>query len=507
MARFREGLGVVFLAALSGVLLFVSLAWSAAWPVAFVALVPLLFALRGVSVRGSLGLGAVAGASAHLLGFAWLPVRLASGVHGSLLLTCVGMLVLIVWESGALALSCAVFRWAHRRGLPEGIAWAFSLVTGELVYPKIIPITLSASLLGVPSLLAVMDLMGAAGPVVLIGVTNAALLSLGEALRSRDLRGALPRCGLALGVAASLVGYGVLRQYQVSNYVRSAEVVRILVVQVKSSADTKRNEPQKLLAEQIALTERGLKEFGGDLVIWAETAISQPVSAVASENLVRRRFGAGLSVPVVVGVALNHGTWLTNSVLLIPPLTAPACKACRYDKQLLVPITEWLPEGRLGAWLRSLMPRAGKFRVGDDAGEMELVGGHHAALFICYEILFPSYVQSKMSEKTELIVNASSDVWFAGTFVPELHLRLARLRAIEHRRYLVRASSNGVSAIVNPFGDVMAQLPEAVSGAASANVRWLHERTGFERWGNLPTWLAVAFLAWCALRRSPAGSH
>ncbi len=324
MPRLRNALSVGSLAALAGALLFLSLASSSA------------------------GL-------AHILGLAWLPVRLASIVHGPLVLTSALTLLLVAWESGAMALSCAVFRWAHLRGLPEGIAWAFALALGELLYPKIIPATLSASLLGFPSLLAIMDLVGAAGPIVLIGLVNGAILSLGDALRHRQLSLALSPCVLALGVAASFYGYGQFRLYQVSNQIKAAGQVRTVIVQVKSSTDAKLNEAQKLLAEHVALSERGLRESGGDLVVWGETTISQPISGVTSEAFVRRRLGPRLNVPVVVGIVLSRGASLTNSVLLVPPLAAPACKACRYDKQLLVPIAEWIPEGRLGTWLRARM--------------------------------------------------------------------------------------------------------------------------------------------------------
>jgi apolipoprotein N-acyltransferase len=93
-----------------------------------------------------------------------------------------------------------------------------------------------------------------------------------------------------------------------------------------------------------------------------------------------------------------------------------------------------------------------------------------------------------------LLVNLTSDQWFAGSTGPEFHLALATYRAVEHRRYLIRATTTGVSAVIAPTGKVVWRLPENTQAAAVADVAWVRGRTFYETIGNWPFWLAPLFL-------------
>jgi apolipoprotein N-acyltransferase len=105
--------------------------------------------------------------------------------------------------------------------------------------------------------------------------------------------------------------------------------------------------------------------------------------------------------------------------------------------------------------------------------------------------------------KPELLVNLTSDRWFAGSPGPALHLAMARLRAVEHRKYLLRLTTGGVSALVGPTGRTEWSLAEgrATSGAVSAH--WLDLPTPYQRWRDAPWLLAVAVALLAAIVRRP----
>ena len=95
---------------------------------------------------------------------------------------------------------------------------------------------------------------------------------------------------------------------------------------------------------------------------------------------------------------------------------------------------------------------------------------HPVSVLICYEDILPRFTNDAVRHADpELLVNMTNDAWFGDTSEPWEHLALAQLRAVEHRRYLVRGTNSGVSAVVDPVGRVVAHSgtfrQEAISGA------------------------------------------
>jgi apolipoprotein N-acyltransferase len=97
----------------------------------------------------------------------------------------------------------------------------------------------------------------------------------------------------------------------------------------------------------------------------------------------------------------------------------------------------------------------------------------------------------------ELIVNMTNDAWFGDTAEPWEHLALAQLRAVEHRRYLVRGTNSGVSAIVDPVGRVVARSGTFRPEGISARIRWMRAHTIYEFLGDWP-WALVSAAAFGA---------
>jgi apolipoprotein N-acyltransferase len=95
------------------------------------------------------------------------------------------------------------------------------------------------------------------------------------------------------------------------------------------------------------------------------------------------------------------------------------------------------------------------------------------------------------------LINLTNDAWFGDTTEPWIHLALSQLRAVEHRRYLVRANNSGVSAIIDPVGRVVSHTDTFQPQVLSGEIAWLRSSTLYEWWGNLPWWVTSALA--CAL--------
>jgi apolipoprotein N-acyltransferase len=114
-------------------------------------------------------------------------------------------------------------------------------------------------------------------------------------------------------------------------------------------------------------------------------------------------------------------------------------------------------------------------------------------VLICYEDILPDLVREvTRATGAQLLVNVTNDAWFGDTAAPHIHLALATLRTIEQRRFLVRATNSGVSAIVGPTGRVLRTLPMFQPATLRTRVALLSITTLYARIGDLAGYLAVA---------------
>jgi apolipoprotein N-acyltransferase len=164
----------------------------------------------------------------------------------------------------------------------------------------------------------------------------------------------------------------------------------------------------------------------------------------------------------------------------------------RYDKHYLLAFGEYLPFGETFPFLYDWSPNSGHLTPGKTEDPL-LLAGHRVTALVCYEDILPGFVNGAVKHGApEMLVNLTNDAWFGDTTEPWIHLALAKMRAIEHRSYLLRATNSGVSAVIDPVGRVVAHggtfRPEAVDGVA----HWMkHGTTGYEIWGDAPWWVAL----------------
>ena len=174
-----------------------------------------------------------------------------------------------------------------------------------------------------------------------------------------------------------------------------------------------------------------------------------------------------------------------------------------YHKQKLVPFGEYVP---LQGLIRGLIPffdlPMSSFSRGDPEQDNLQAMGITVAPFICYEILYPSLVAAR-SQRSDVLLTISNDAWFGTSAGPHQHFQMARLRARETGRYLLRATNNGITAIVGPNGQIIERLPQFQRALLQGQVQPMQGNTPFMLSGPTPVLLLA--LALVALgRRWPA---
>lgn len=169
-----------------------------------------------------------------------------------------------------------------------------------------------------------------------------------------------------------------------------------------------------------------------------------------------------------------------NSAQLVLP---DGSMGARYDKIHLVPFGEFVPFRHLLSFAETLTHDVGEFSRGNQHDVLR-IDGHGVGTFICYESIFPDEVLDFARNGAELFVNISNDGWFGPTGAPGQHLNMARMRAIENGRWLLRATNNGITASISPLGEVIAAAPRNVRTALPASYAFEPGTTFYTRHGD-----------------------
>ena len=177
-----------------------------------------------------------------------------------------------------------------------------------------------------------------------------------------------------------------------------------------------------------------------------------------------------------------------NSALLFDP---QGQRVFVYDKIHLVPFGEYEPFPLIHRVVSSVSDEVGGFHKGNSYAVGKLAGGNRFGVFICYEAIFPNEVRRFAAGGAQLLINISNDGWFGRSAAPEQHLRNVRVRAVENRRWLVRATNNGYTVSIDPYGHIYSLLPPDVRAAADLPYDFRSDKTIYTRFGDWFAWLCV----------------
>ncbi len=221
-----------------------------------------------------------------------------------------------------------------------------------------------------------------------------------------------------------------------------------------------------------------------DLIIWPETAIPAFYNQVR-ESVIRplqQRLKL-VEAEMVVGMpvrAEDYGYF--NSMVSL------GSAQDRYDKRHLVPFGEYAP---LDALLRPLVDYfripMSDFRSGESERPLLQVGKYQAGVSICYEDAFGDETAKALPD-ADFLINVSNDAWFGDSLAPHQHLQIARMRAVETSRYLLRATNTGISAIINPEGKIVKQSLQGETAVIDGKIYPHH---GTTLYAKTKDWLIV----------------
>ena len=332
-----------------------------------------------------------------------------------------------------------------------------------------------------------------------VAVTAASVAMLGAARHRTVVR--------AVGVSVLLWAGGaamvVLDTHAV--WTRPAgDPLRVLIVQGNVPQDEKWSESarREALERYARLTER---HPGADLVVWPETAI--PYFADQVRPFLRAAGAAAEEGGYVLLAGLlsfdpASGRPYNSVVRLSSPRSVDA--PSYYHKRHLVPFSERIPLGALvGPVARRLGLPAESFSSGAERQVPLRAGAHEVSVSICYEITFGAE-SARDSGSAGLLVNVSNDAWFGDTPGPHQHFQMARMRALELGRWMVRATNTGISALVTPDARVAASVPSFETRVLEADLLPLRGQTPYARWRDGPVLfllVLVLVIAWRVRRR------
>jgi apolipoprotein N-acyltransferase len=497
-----------FLAFISGSLLFLSFPKYGVGSVAWMALVPLLFALRKGSVKSALATGFFAGLVFNVGLIYWIALVVVNYGYLPLAVGLLAVLFLAAYLSIYVALFAGGVAYLRDKGINQLIA--APLLWTCLEYLKSHLLTgfpwenLGYSQYLNPHVIQIADIAGIYGITFVIVFINAVICAVICSLIHYRLPGAEGKrwqrpaleFSAALLMMIAIFMYGELRIGEVQAQLKTAPSLDVRLVQGNIDQSIKWN-PQN---QQETLTiykslSNPKPATGSGLIVWPETAVpfyfqdlddrSRQVYQVAKETGNWLLFGSPSYRKESVGASY------LNSAFLVSP---EGDVAGRYDKVHLVPYGEYVP-------LRSLFPFIGKLVVG--VGDFRAGEGYHPVtmksiqlgVLICYEAIFPEASRRYKNNGAQLLVNITNDAWFGFSSAPYQHLSMTVFRAVENRLYVVRAANTGISAIVDPTGNIVARTPLFTATSLSGQARFIDTRTFYMAYGDAFVYLCLISLA------------
>jgi len=242
--------------------------------------------------------------------------------------------------------------------------------------------------------------------------------------------------------------------------------------------------------------------WGARLIVWPEAAL--PVLANDIPDYLRRLQSQGRAHDADIALGLvNHepATKRYYNGLLVLSESGGGW----YYKRHLVPFGEYFPvPAFVRSWLRLMSLPYDDISAGREHQPTLSAAGQKLGLTICYEDAFGSRQLEVLRDAT-LLINVTNNAWYGNSTAPHQHLQIARMRALEAGRYLVRAANDGITAAIGPHGEILARLPQFQEAVLRADVLPMTGLTPYARLGNYPVVIGAGLLLAVAVWRRRQG--
>jgi len=465
--------------------------WGVGW-LAFVALVPLLAAVRDAAPGQAVAAGFLQGLAFYLAAIWWVITSMTLYGKMALPLALVALLLL----SAVLAGYHAAFAWLvwHARArfgcpawlMPAAAAgfWTALEMLRTLLFSGFPWLLYGTSQYRQPTIRLLASLAGVYGVSALLVFVNAAVAEAVCAVRreptasGRGWAAAVSLTPAAL-VLAGAVGYGALvwRDAALGPPLR----VGLLQGNIDQSAKWEPGNQAATLDVYEALV-REVAAARPALIVWPETAVPFFLRVDAAHGARVARIVAETGIPMLIGSPdVGSDRRLYNTAFLIDP---SGLIRGRYDKRHLVPFGEYVPLQSLFFFLDKLVVGIGDFGRGSEAALLPLQEARFGAM-ICYEVIFPGEVREFVRRGAQFLVNITNDAWFGESAAPVQHLAMAAMRAVENGSYLIRAANTGVTAVIAPSGEIRGATRLFTRAAVVDTIRLRDGETPYTRYGDV----------------------
>jgi apolipoprotein N-acyltransferase len=477
-----NGVGGHLLCLFAGAILTLSFAPFAIWPAAPISLALLFALISGSSPALGLLRGWLFGVGLFISGVSWIYVSIHTYGSASPLLASTLTLIFCLM----LALFCALPVWVYLRWFSGGrvqfLAFSAAWTLGELFR--------SWALTGFPWLLVGTSQIDAPlqGYFSLIGVYGVTLL---VAISASAVVKGWRKQRLALIAVLLFWSAGpLLDRIDWTTPVKTPVVVALIQSNIPQELKWRSSELQRIVDIHVEMSKDA---WGSDLVVWPEAAIptfrSRIEPLLANLDALARVNGSTL----IIGIP-SQGTDKNGNQATFNSVIALGNGEGQYFKRRLVPFGEYVP---LEEWLRGLiaffdLPMS-DIVSGPETQPLISAGTLKIATAICYEIVYPDQVAAD-AQNSNFLLTVSNDTWFGTSIGPLQHLEMARVRAIENRRPVVRATNNGVSALIDGNGKIVARGKQFSREIIRGELMPRNGGTPFGLWRSLPVLILCLML-------------
>jgi apolipoprotein N-acyltransferase len=494
---------ILFLSILSGILLILSFPKFGTGLMGWVALIPLVYAIKDVrQLREGFLLGFISGIIFHIGLLYWIAYAVVQygnlpyyvGVSAMMLLALYLSVYMAIFASG-----CIYFRDKH---IPlvfaAPVLWTCLEYTKSHLFSGFPWENLGHSQYLCLTLIQISDITGVYGISFMIVMVN---IVLSNALSVKPVNKIIwYELILVSSVILISCSYGIFRIDNIGTSMKKADSVNTAIIQGNIDQNIKWN-PQ-FQKETVSIYKRlslikGVS--GSNLIVWPETATPfffQDMNGLHQE---------------VVDIGLNSRSWLlfgspsykkngntlsfSNSAFLISP---NGSIQGQYDKVHLVPYGEYVPLRKYFPFFGKLVAGVGDFAKGSGVYPLPM-NNHNLGILICYEGIFPAIARCYKNMGTDLLINITNDAWYGTTSAPYQHLSMVIFRAVENRLYVLRAANTGISAFIDPIGKMTQKTELFEEAFLVGKVKYMHDKTFYMLYGDIFVYLCILACLGCIL--------
>ena len=456
------------------------------WPVPMVAIAAVFLLSRTLGIRQAAQTGFLFGAGMFGSGISWIYVSIHEfGAASPVLAGFLTLLFILAISALMIMPLFLLYGWLNQRR-EKWAAWQQALIFAGLWV--IFEWVRSWLLTGFPWLLTGYTLLDTpfAGIAPITGVYGLSLLMVVTGCLLASVL--IPKNRIPAGILSllALSAWGLAFLLHNQQWTSDTGKLQFSAIQGNIPQELKWN-PEFIQNTINIYTGLSVDQWQNDLVIWPENAI--PVFYNRARGLIQQldNLGKKEAATLITGVPMddNSGeqTRYYNSIVALGQGEG------RYDKQKLVPFGEYVP---LQDVLRDLieffnLPMS-DFSRGQSNQNLLTAADTIIAPYICYEVVYPDFA-ARLAQGSGLLITISNDTWFGNSIGPVQHFQMARMRALETGRYLIRATNDGISALIDDRGQVLKTIPRFKKGVLTGTARVMSGSTPFMQFGSWPVLL------------------